>query len=187
MTMAQMLNYEQSLYDYLQSIAPVPPELWTHLLDRVEIKSYHKKRHLSGQLFDIRIVLEGMVIKRRDDKDADNHDVLDFIGGGQCIFHIERIDNCYFETDTPCAIALLTREDLQQTAEMHPIFVRHIRHLFIDILRRRTFRGKLINLQGIDKKLLFKKEYPEAFKYSAVKDKSSFLGMTPTHYSNLDI
>lgn len=186
--MTQDPIYQRLLYDYLHAIAPVPPELWHDIVTHVDIKSCNKNRNLVGQLFDMHIVLEGMVVKRREEKDLNsNGDVLDFIRPGQCIFHMERIDNCYFETDSKSTTVLLDRDLQERLLNQYPIFNRHLRHFFVNVLKCRSFRSKLINLPGIDKKVLFKKEYPEAYRDCAVKDKSSFLGMTPSHYSKLDI
>lgn len=186
--MTQRLDHEKLLYDYLHDIAPVPPELWTDIRASVSIKSCHKNRSLSSQLFDMHIVLEGMFVKRSDKNDGNiSSDVLDFIRPGQCIFHMERIDDCYFEADCSCTVVLLDREEQERLLNQYPIFNRHLRHFFADILKSRSFRSKLINLQGIEKKRLFKKEYPEAYRDCTIKDKSSFLGMTPYHYGNLNI
>lgn len=188
MIMTQQLDHEKLLYDYLHDIAPVPPDLYRDIIDHVAIKSCSKNRNLTGQLFDMHIVLEGMVLKRREEKDIDSGgDVLDFISPGQCIFHMERIDNCYFETDSKSTVVLLDRELQERLLNQYPIFNRHLRHFFVNVLKCRSFRSKLINLPGIEKKVIFKKEYPEAYRDCAVKDKSSFLGMTPSHYSKLDI
>lgn len=186
--MTQELNYENLLYDYLHTIAPVPPELWRAILDNVAVRSCSKNRNITGQLFDMHIVLEGMVVKRREEEGiGSNADVLDFISPGQCIFHMEHVDNCYFETDSNSTVVLIERELQEKLLKQYTLFNRHHSHLFINILKSRTFRSRLIGLKGIEKKALFKKEYPDAYRECSVKDKSSFLGITPYHYSNLDI
>ncbi|ERJ61225.1 cyclic nucleotide-binding domain-containing protein [Sphingobacterium paucimobilis] len=180
-------DYEKPLYDCLQAIAPLPPDLWLDLLAHIEIKHYSKNRNIAGQLFDMHIVLAGTIVKRRDEKSNENSDVLDFISPRQAIYHIERIDNCYFEADSSSTLALISREQQDTLLNKHPIFNRHLRHFIVEVLKSRTFRSKLVNLQGIEKKTLFKKAYPDAYRDCAIKDKSSFLGLTPTYYSSLDI
>lgn len=185
--MTQELNPEQLLYQHLQSIAPVPPELWSAILNNVEFKTLCKNRHLTSQLFDMHIILEGMVIKRGDKPTREGNEVLDFISAGQYIFHMERIDHCYFETDCKSIAVLIDRELQDVLQGRHPIFNRHLRHFYVEVLQCRTFRSSIINLQGLEKKMLFKKHYPQAYRDCTVKDKSSFLGMTPYHYSSLDV
>ena len=185
--MPEKPNYELLLYNYLQAIAPVTPGLWKDILSMIDIKISAKKRNLLAQQFDLHIVLEGMVIKRRDEDEIHSEEVADFISNSQCIYHIEQLDKSYFETDCHTATALLRQEVITALIENHPIFKRHACHFFADVLKRRSFKGKLVNQQALEKKALFKKEYPDAYRSCAVKDKSSFLGMTPTYYSSLDI
>lgn len=176
---------ENVLFETLHDIAPMPPDLWKDIQKIVEIKPCQKGRHLYAQLLDLHIVLSGIIIKRWDDVDAVPNDVIDFICKKQYIFHIENIDGSYFEADCDVVTAYISQENTLKLLEQYPIFRKHISHFFTDILKRRSFRSKLINLQAKERKAAFEKAYPEANLYCSVIDKSSFIGVKPSYYSRL--
>lgn len=181
----EILNYQNLLYETLLDIAPLPPDLWQSILSVVEIKPCLKGRQLYAQLLDLHIVLGGIIIKRWDDVDAVPNDVIDFICKKQYIFHIEHIDGSYFEADCDAVTAYISQKNILNLQEQYPIFRKHTSHFFADILKRRSFRAKLINLQAKERKALFEKTYPEANLYCSVMDKSSFIGVKPSYYSTL--
>ncbi|MFD2904643.1 hypothetical protein [Sphingobacterium anhuiense] len=181
------VNYQNLLFETLQNLAPVPPDLWADILKVTEIKPYKKGRHLYAQFLDLHIILEGIIIKRWDDGGAIPNDVIDFICKKQFIFHNEDVDGSYFEVDDDSVTAFISQANMLKLLDQNPLFVRHSGHFFAEVMKRRSFRGKLLNLTALDKKKWFKKEYPEPYRKCTVKDKSSFLGMTPNYYSNLDI
>lgn len=179
------VNYQNLLYDTLQDLAPVSPHLWADILTVAEIKPYKKGRQLQAKLLDLHIVLEGIIIKRRDDIGTVQNDVIDFISKKQSIIHIEDVDGSYFKADCNAVTAFISRENTGKLLEQHPIFANHSNYLIATVLNRRSFRGKLLNMPAKERKVTFAKEYPEANFHCSISDKSSFLGINPSYYSTL--
>nr|WP_315396783.1 hypothetical protein [uncultured Sphingobacterium sp.] len=178
-------KYQNLLFEILHELAPVPPALWSSILAVVEIRSYKKNRQLQAKLLDLHIVLEGIIVKRRDDAGPLQNDVIDFISKKQFILHIEDVDGSYLKADTDVVTAFISRENIIKLMEKHPIFANHSNYLIATVLNRRSFRGKLLNRPAKDRKTTFAKEYPEANFQCSINDKSSFLGIHPSYYSTL--
>ncbi|MFD2905206.1 Crp/Fnr family transcriptional regulator [Sphingobacterium anhuiense] len=179
------VNYQNLLFETLQNLAPVPPDLWADILKVTEIKPYKKGRHLYAQFLDLHIILEGIIIKRWDDGGAIPNDVIDFISKKQFIIHTEDVDGSYFKADCDAVTAFISRKNIGKLLEQHPIFANHFNYLIAAVLNRRSFRGKLLNMPAKERKVAFAKEYPEANFHCSISDKSSFLGINPSYYSTL--
>lgn len=176
-------KHENLLFETLQDIAPVQPDLWKRFLEIVEIKSYKKGRILQANLLDLYIVLEGIIIKRENT----TKQVIDFICKKQFIFHNEEVDDCYFEVDNDAVVAFISNDNLLKLSNEFPKFKDHMKHFGADVLKRRTLRGRFIVLSAREKKMKLLELYPEVYRNCSTADKSSFLGMTPNYYSSIII
>ena len=104
-------SYEQQFYAILEKTGRVGPALRHALQNLVQIKSIKKGKILAAQPYDMHILLEGMIIKRRDyEADTDIcSEVLDFIGAGEAIYHPPNEDDSYFQVELD-SIAILIRQ-----------------------------------------------------------------------------
>ncbi|WP_400261420.1 hypothetical protein ACFX5U_16065 [Sphingobacterium sp. SG20118] len=176
-------KHENLLFEILQDIAPVSPDLWKSWLEVGEIKSYKKGRIIHAQLLDLHIVLEGIIIKREDNSDQ----VIDFICKKQFIIHNEEVDKCYFELDNDSVMAFISNDNLLKLTNESPKFKDHMKHFGGEVLKRRTLRGRFIGLSAREKKIKLLELYPEVYRNCSTADKSCFLGMTSNYYSSIMI
>ncbi|MEN5197265.1 hypothetical protein [Sphingobacterium faecium] len=185
--MMNLTNYEKQFFEFMTRNNPIPPQLWQELKTVLEIKKIKKNRYLTAEQFDLHYILDGMIIKRIENNGEPYEEVVDFISSNNLIYHIEKMDHSSFEADIDSTVILIRNSNLSKVLEKHPIFLHHLEHLFGEVLLRRSYRGKLIHLTARERILKFKEDYPEAYKYCSVNDKSSFLGMTAAYYSNINI
>lgn len=175
--------HENLLFEILQDIAPISPDLWKSVPGTVDIRSYKKGRILNGQLLDLHIVLEGIIIQREDK----SKQVIDFICKKQFIIHNEEVDKCHFELDNDSVIAFINNDNLLRLSNEYPQFKDHMKYFGGDVLKRRTLRGRFIGLSARQKKMKLLELYPEVYRNCSTIDKSSFLGMTANYYSSINI
>lgn len=179
--------YNKQLYAILEKVSPVEPALWEELKAMVKVTAVKKRRYISGEEFDLHIVLSGMIIHRLDGNHSEGGQVQDFISSGQCFHHLEKRERSSFEADEDSVVVLIRNKKVMKLMVKYPKFAAHLQHFYAEALLRRTYRGTLIGLIAQDRKARFKKNYPAAYLKCSINDKSSFLGMTASYYSKIDI
>ena len=181
------LNYENQFYAILENTGPLGPALRPALRSIIQIQSIKKGKILKAQPFDLHIILEGMVIKRRDYTagNAIRSEVLDFIGSNEAIYHTPTEYDIYFQAELDSIAILIRQPDIVSIIQHHPRFAEQLNAFLSHLLSERTFRGGLINMSSKEKKEAFWRHYPLAARYCRIKDICSFLGINPNTYSGL--
>jgi hypothetical protein len=171
----------------LEKTGQVGPALRHALQTLVQIQCIKKGKILTAQPYDMHILLEGMIIKRRDYKaDMDIcSEVLDFIGASEAIYHPPNEDDSYFQVELDSIAILIRQPDMIDLIQHHPQFSGQLNAFLSQLLSERTFRGRLINRSSKEKKEAFLQHYPFAARYCRIKDICSFLGINPNTYSGL--
>lgn len=153
----------------------------------IQPQSIKKGKILLAQPYDLHILLEGMVIKRRDYTAGSTicSEVLDFIGANEAIYHTPIEEDIYFQAEQDSMAILIRQPDIVGIIQRHPRFSEQLNAILAHLLSERTFRGRLINMSSKEKKEAFRRHYPLAARYCRIKDICSFLGINPNTYSAL--
>ncbi|MGJ1534873.1 hypothetical protein ACR784_07635 [Sphingobacterium multivorum] len=181
------LNYENLFYAILEENRPLGPVLRHALRSIIRIQSIKKGKTLKAQPFDLHILLEGMVIKRRDYQAGKDicSEVLDFISANDAVYHPPSEEDIYFQAELDSIAILIRQPDIVSIIQHHPRFCEQLNAILSHLLSERTFRGRLINMSSKEKKEAFWRHYPLAARYCRIKDICSFLGINPNTYSRL--